>query len=84
MLKDILRELNSSGAFSITKIASNLNLTEEMVQDGIKQLIRMEYLKEDLGSPSCGGKCNGCAAANCKIIPIKTFSITEKGMKLIS
>lgn len=84
MLKDILRELNSSGAFSISKIAASLNLTEEIVQDGIDQLVRMGYLKEDLAYPSCSGKCNGCAAANCKIIPIKTFSITEKGIKLIS
>lgn len=83
MLKDILREINNSDHISISAIAGSLSLSEDMVKDGLDQLIRMNYLKEQISSNTCGGKCSGCAAAHCSSTPMKTFSITEKGLHLL-
>lgn len=83
MLKDILKEIYKANVFSKVNISNNLNITEELLDDGIGQLVRMGYLLEDLGSPSCETKCSTCAFTKCNIVPIKMFTITDKGKKLI-
>lgn len=84
MLKDVLKEINNSKIYSKSAIGKNLNISEEMVEELVNQLVRMGFLKEDLGSPACESKCSGCHITSCNVIPIKMFSITEKGKKLLN
>ncbi len=84
MLKKILKEIYNSRVFSIPLIAKNLNISESLVEEAVKELSRMEYIIEDLGSPTCETKCSGCSMKSfCKIVPIKTVSLTDKGRKLL-
>lgn len=83
MLKDVLKEISKSNIFSKSTISKNLNISELMVEELVNQLIRMGYLEEDLGSPTCESKCSGCHITSCNLIPIKMFSVTEKGKILL-
>lgn len=84
MLKEVLKELYKSRAYSKSLIGKNLNISENMVEDIISQLIRMGYVEEDMGSPTCESKCRGCSVSNCNITPIRMLSITQKGKKLLN
>lgn len=84
MLKNILKEINDTGLYSSRMISEKMNLPQGMVEDMVEQLKRMEYITEDLGSPSCGMKCSGCAYNRCYTTPIKTLNITGKGKELIN
>lgn len=85
MLKELLREIGLAKAFSISLLAKNLNITEAMVEDMIEQLIRMGYLIEDLGSPSCATACGSCAfARSCNFNPVNFYQLSDKGKKLIA
>ena len=84
MLKDVLREINNSNGFSKSIIGKKLNISEGMVEDLINQLIRMNYLNEDKGSPTCETTCGSCAyAKNCNTTPVKIYKVTEKGKLLL-
>lgn len=84
MLKDVLIEINKSSSFSKSTISKNLNIPEGMIDDLIKQLTRMGYLIEILGSANCDTPCNSCPyTRNCNSNPIKMFSISEKGKDLL-
>lgn len=84
MLKDVLKELFNAKAFSVSLIAKNLNISESLVEDSVKELSRMGYINEDLGSPTCDTPCSGCSMkAFCNSVPIKTFTVTIKGKKLL-
>lgn len=84
MLKDILKIMDDTGALIKSKISKDLNISEEMLEDLIKQLIRMDYLKEDLGSPTCETKCSSCPLSSCDSTPVKMYKITDKGKKLLN
>lgn len=83
MLKNVLREIFESRIFSKPLIGKHLNISEGMVDDLVNQLIRMGYVSEDLGSPTCESKCAGCSVSSCKTIPIKMLSVTQKGKSLL-
>lgn len=83
MLQDVLKEIKNSKVFSIALISKNLNISKSMVEGLVEQLIRMGYLSEDLGSPTCETKCSGCSISSCNVIPIKMISVTKKGDKLL-
>ncbi|MDR7869767.1 MAG: FeoC-like transcriptional regulator [Tissierellaceae bacterium] len=83
MLKNILKEIYTSRLFSKTDISKSLNISEEIIDSGIDQLIRMGYLMEEMGSPTCESKCSSCAYSRCSTIPIKMFTVTEKGKKIL-
>ncbi|SCG82599.1 hypothetical protein DW1_0992 [Proteiniborus sp. DW1] len=84
MLKDVLKEISNAKAFSVSLLAKNLKISEGLVEDIVKELSRMGYIVEDMGSPTCGIPCSGCAMkAFCNSIPIKTFTVTAKGKKLL-
>lgn len=83
MLKNILKEIHSSEMFSKPNISKELNISEEMLESGVEQLVRMGYLSEDMGSPTCESKCSSCAFSRCTTIPIRMFTITDKGNKLL-
>lgn len=84
MLKDVLRKIYGSQVFSSSTIAKELDISQSMVDEMVTQLIRMGYISEDLGSPTCQSKCAGCSISSCKTIPIKMLSITDKGKRLIN
>jgi DNA-binding MarR family transcriptional regulator len=84
MLKNVLREIYEAKLFSKSLIGKNLNISEEMVDELVNQLIRLGYITEEMGSPTCEGKCAGCSISSCKSIPIKMISVTEKGKKLLN
>ncbi|MFA5523051.1 MAG: winged helix-turn-helix transcriptional regulator [Tissierellales bacterium] len=84
MLKDVLKEIFNAKAFSISLIAKNLNISEGLVEDSVKELLRMGYIIEDMGSPTCDTPCSGCAMkAFCNSVPIKIYAIADKGKKLL-
>lgn len=83
MLKEVLRLMDESGALLKSKIARHLNITEKLLEDLIEQLIRMKYLQEDLGSPTCQTKCSGCSLSSCNTTPVKMYKITQKGKDLL-
>lgn len=83
MLKEVLREVKEVKVYSKPLIAHNLKISEEVLEDMLSQLIRMGYLSEDLGSPTCESKCAGCHVSSCSITPIKMLSVTKKGENLL-
>lgn len=84
MLKEVLREIKEVKVYSKPLIAHNLKISEDILEDMLSQLIRMGYLSEDLGSPTCESKCSGCHVSSCSTTPIKMLSVTNKGEKLLS
>lgn len=82
MLKDILREIKETKVYSQASLSRKFNISPPMVEEAMDQLIRMNYLKEDL-APSCQGGCLGCPIKNCNQNPVKTYTITEKGENLL-
>ena len=84
MLKGILKEIYSAEIFSKPNISKELNISEVMLESGVEQLVRMGYLAEDMGSPTCESKCSSCAFSRCTTIPIRMFTITDKGKKLLN
>lgn len=84
MLKNVLKEIYEAKVFSKALIGKNLDISEGMVDDLVNQLIRMGYVIEDLGSPTCESKCSGCSISSCKTIPIKMLSISDKGNRLLN
>ncbi len=79
MLKEVLKEIKDAKVYSKQQISKNLGVSENVLDDMIKTLVRMGYLNEDLGSPTCETKCAGCSVSSCNTIPIKMLGITEKG-----
>lgn len=84
MLKDVLREISTASVFSTSKIGIALNISEDMVNELVGQLVRMGYLIEDLGSPTCETKCSGCFVSTCNTIPLKMYSVSTKGKSLLN
>lgn len=84
MLKDVLREVYEAKLFSKSSIGKNLNISEAMVDEIVSQLIRLGYISEDMGSPTCNSKCAGCSVSSCNTNPIKMISVTEKGKKILN
>ena len=84
MLKNVLKEISNSKIFSIPLMAKSLNISESLAEEAVRELLRMGYIIEDMGSPTCETKCSGCSMkAFCNTVPIKTVSITDKGKKLL-
>jgi hypothetical protein len=84
LLKDVLREINNARVFSLSKIGASLNISEAMVDELVGQLVRMGYLIEDMGSPTCETKCSGCFVSSCNTIPLKMYSVSTKGKALLN
>ena len=47
MIKELLNIIQRDGLISRPRLASELGITEEVVADGIDQLVRMGYLTEE-------------------------------------
>lgn len=79
MLKDMLRIINRDAYISRTQLAGELNVSKEIVDDGINQLLRMGYLLEEETGEGCSTSCAKCPfAKSCNKEIIKTFKISDK------
>ncbi len=84
MLKDILDIIYNSRLFSTSMISQKLGIDEAMVNDLINQLLQRGYVSEDDNDFGCDTKkCTSCPMSCKSQIPIKTYSLTEKGLKYI-
>ena len=82
MLEAILNIIKRDGYISRSKIAEELGIDEDIISDGIDQLIRMGYLTEDTTGEDCQSFCTNCPfAKNCSKEIVKTFKLTQKGKK---
>lgn len=85
MLKELLKEISRERIYSTSSIAKSLNIDENLVEEGIFQLVRMGYIVEDETSPTCDSRCRGCAYTSiCNTSKIKTLTITDKGKHLLN
>lgn len=84
MLKDILRSINTSGYISRSKLASELDVSGDIVDEGIRQLIRMGFLIKEETGEDCSVVCASCPyAKTCNKDIINTYKITDKGNKIL-
>lgn len=83
MLKNLLNEIYRSKLFSKTDISKKLDVSEEMIDRGMEELVRMGYIIEEMGSPICESKCRSCAFTKCTTIPIKMYTVSTKGEKFL-
>ncbi len=84
MLKNILNIVNRDGYISRSRIAAELNTTKEVIDQGIHQLLKMEYLLEENTGADCSTICAKCPFANnCSKEIVRTFKILNKGGKYI-
>ncbi len=82
MLKDILKTIQKDGYISRTKLARQLGLSEAMINDGIKELVRMGYLEEEKTGENCPTICAKCPfAKNCNKEIVKTFKIADLNLQ---
>lgn len=85
MLKELLAAIKDSDYISKSNISERLKISEELIEEGFDQLIRMGYIKEDVRGVKCDIGCVSCPYAKaCDKIPIKTILITKKGEKLLA
>lgn len=84
MLKDILRIIDRDGLISRPLLAKEINVTAEMIDSGIDQLIRMEYLLEAPTGENCATICTNCPfATNCSKEIVKSYSLSPKGQSYL-
>ncbi len=80
MLKDILKIINRDGYISRNKISKELGVHEDLIDEGINQLVKMGYLLQEKTGENCSTVCSLCPyARNCGKEIVKTFKILEKG-----
>lgn len=85
MLKELLVAIKGSDYISRSDISRKLKISEELVEEGFEQLIRMGYIKEESRGISCDIGCGICPySKSCGKVPIKTIMITEKGERLLA
>ena len=85
MLKETLDLINKSNLYSDSFISEELHVSKDMAKALMDDLIRMGYLIEEMGSPSCETSCNRCPyARSCNSTPVKTFKISTKGEGLLN
>lgn len=84
MLKEILRIVGRDGYISKSLLARELSTSQEMVDKGLEQLVRMGYLVEQQTGEDCSVFCANCPfAKNCNKEVAKTFEIASKGDEIL-
>lgn len=84
LLKETLNLIDKTNLYSQSYISKELNISKDMANNLLEDLIRMGYLIEELGSPTCETSCNRCPyARSCNTTPVKTFKISSKGERLL-
>ncbi len=82
MLQQILQAVCAGGLYSLRELAQQLDISEELLESMIDQLVRMGYLKP-LGA-SCVEHCHNCPEANrCSIGGSgRVWVLTARGEKI--
>lgn len=84
MLKKTLNLIDETSLYSDLYISEELDISKDMANDLVENLIRMGYLVEDTASPNCETTCRSCPyAKSCGTMPLKTFKISPKGKKIL-
>lgn len=83
MLAKVLKIYFEYGNFSSRFVADKLGISEIIVDEYKKQLIRMGYLKkqDECSLEAC--KTCSCGCVGKKLNPIVNWNITDKGYKII-
>jgi len=81
MLDQVLRIVVQEGIHTRRELAQRLNVSEELLQQMIDELVRIGYLKSVVGD--CHDRCTGCPfAAECAIGGAgRIWTLTEKGVR---
>ena len=81
MLTKLLRRVAQGGIHSTAALAHELDVSEALLDQMTRDLVRLGYLKSVTGS--CEGGCNNCPLANgCLVSGTCGFwSLTEKGTR---
>lgn len=81
MLDQILRIVAQGGTHTKGELAQRLDVSEELLQQMIDELVRIRYLKPVVGD--CHERCVGCPfAAECAIGGVgRIWALTEKGIR---
>jgi hypothetical protein len=85
VLKDLLAEVAKADYLSKLSLAQKLEQPVGLIEDGLEQLVRLGYLKEDGGLQNCELPCGKCPYASmCQTTPIKMMALTKKGFNLLA
>ncbi len=86
MLFEALMQISKMEFYSLTQLARNLKVSEDMAHHLVEQLKAMGYIKEESFGVECSGDCKTCAGCPAAkgALPIKTLVITEKGMQALN
>ncbi|HAL60793.1 MAG TPA: hypothetical protein DCP08_00110 [Chloroflexi bacterium] len=81
MLDQVLRIVAQGGTHTRWELAQRLEVSEELLQQMIDELVRLGYLKPVVGD--CHDRCGGCPfAAECAIGGAgRIWTLTEKGVR---
>lgn len=81
MLNEVLRMIAQGGIHTRRELAQRLDVSEELLEQMIDELVRLGYLKPVVGD--CDDRCAGCPfAAKCTIGGGgRIWALTEKGAK---
>jgi DNA-binding IscR family transcriptional regulator len=81
VLDQVLRIAAQGGIHTRRELAQRLDVSEELLQQMIDELVRMGYLKPVAGD--CDGRCAGCSfAAECAIGGAgRIWTLTGKGVR---
>ncbi len=82
MLTELLQEIARGRQKNKTGIARALGLSEARVDEGIRQLVRAGYLKEEIPA-GCETGCSGCLRHCADRMPV-FLTLTPKGKDFIS
>lgn len=78
MLKNILSSISKTGYISKSRLAGELNVSKELIDDGIRRLMDMGYLIEEQTGENCSTSCGGCPfAKSCNKEIVKTFRLSD-------
>lgn len=79
MLREILSIIRETGYISKSQIAQELDSTEDLVEMGLDQLIRMGFILEEKKNTSCSSSCGSCPYAKaCNKTIVRSFELAEK------
>ena len=80
MLKQVLHIVAQGGIHTRRELAQRLDVSEELLQQMVDELVRIGYLKSVVGD--CNDRCAGCPfAAECAVGGAgRIWALTEKGV----
>ena len=78
MFERLLQALNSGGVFSVTGLARQLSVSEELVAVMAADLARRGYL---VAPAACAGACAGCGVTEACDTSSRLWMLTDKGRR---